>query len=1422
MPKLAGKDLTEITRQWEDLPRERALVLLPLRVETRYEEVGHDRWHLKVRVYPDALHAEVTSAAPSEAERARGREFWAGPADADAFAALAAACGGPWRALAVADATGPTPGPTATAPRARAALLPKRWAVFATDRKGFVMRFCGEPIPRDLPLHPNWEALADPATPLAGGLPAADPARWLVDFDAAVAVGMGLRLDLPEDHEELRSLVVVGLRGDADDGEQLAGLLRAHLRSDGLGLLFAGTPTNNTDDEPAGAVAAAGAHVGLTRVDRAPTSRFTTSLLEEGTLAGSGGLAVGAGAGTALARALGLRDSVLPLLPGGDVRLDEPRAAVQHLVRVAGFEPWLRQQGATDEQAQAIGGWFEDWVRADGPLPLLRVGKQPYGVLPVGRGLADQSPLEDKIARLVVRLRERWAAAVALVPRVDPAADDASDDEAAIVGQLAAALQRHPEPTVFSLRDLASASAPTIATTIAALDGLQAPLVAALQRLPNLDRLQQTQRLMPLVPKVLTARSVAWQLEAVGEALTQLGGDLPAALRGWRDDAVAALKTLKGQLKRAQAPAELLDGFEAPGPGRGSLTADSPAALELTLQVTSSAWRGGLVGDPGWMTGLARALRDETAPPAPAAGQPLWQQVLLLHAKELVLRCRVALLEKSVRGGYRRRRDRLCQALDRLAKLERAEVEALLRGAIGTCVYRLDAWLTGLSTAGLSRTVAAQLKDPKASSVVGGFACVLDLKPDRQRPPRPSAGHVLAPSLTHARMAALLRSGYAAYGDAAGFSVDLSSDRVRLARELFDGVRQGQGLGELLGERFERRLHAGGAADLIPEFRRAVLAGLGQADTPPHAIVDGVVLARARRAAWQAGQELDASEREVAARVKSVGDGREAAQQALAELDEALDALADTSLADALHGLLEGDDERVRATLEAIDRGRARPPQLEGLALQRGGPAIHHQVAVILPAAPERPGPGLGAVIEPGLDAWVGSIVAADQRFAFVAVDPAGVAAPRAMTASIAELGGGPLDLVALAPGGVLAGSVLERLLVARVGDAAPDTAWRIDADAGPGEVPALAELLAAAAWVQEALARAETLTPDHLTATPGATPPALVEQTAGLAAERRARLLARLAEVAALAVRGAPPSAAELAQARLLLTALSERPLPLPAASDPALRAWLAAASAGASARVQALPAGAGALCRLAGDWVPAPRSWGAPEAAGWLWRPAQGKQCWAVPAARGAAVQQWLDLLGPTRPQLGALSAALQAAEALGRAPPAPLAYQSPAGGGWVGVGPPRAAGPRDTVGLVVFGPRSGHPVGALAGLVIDGFTERIPEREVGGGVTFHWNAPVARAPQTILVADPPSATAWTPEGLAKLVVGTVELARERMVAPEDLLRAPTTGLGHFLPALALPDGVVSAASQALLEVFRQGERVLARDSAPGKDRR
>ena len=139
----------------------------------------------------------------------------------------------------------------------------------------------------------------------------------------------------------------------------------------------------------------------------------------------------------------------------------------------------------------------------------------------------------------------------------------------------------------------------------------------------------------------------------------------------------------------------------------------------------------------------------------------------------------------------------------------------LFRETLDLHGHRLDAWITSLATRRLD-----ELRSKQGQGLyVGAFGWVEDLEPAGRpmalpstKPVKPasSAGWVHTPSPAHAATAAILRSGQLSHaGRSTGklLGVDISSRRVREVDDLFEGIRQGQSLGAMLGYRFERALH---------------------------------------------------------------------------------------------------------------------------------------------------------------------------------------------------------------------------------------------------------------------------------------------------------------------------------------------------------------------------------------------------------------------------------------------------------------------------------------------------------------------------------------------------------------------------------------------------------------------------------------
>jgi hypothetical protein len=134
-------------------------------------------------------------------------------------------------------------------------------------------------------------------------------------------------------------------------------------------------------------------------------------------------------------------------------------------------------------------------------------------------------------------------------------------------------------------------------------------------------------------------------------------------------------------------------------------------------------------------------------------------------------------------------------------------------------------------------------------------------------------------------------------------------------------------------------------------------------------------------------------------------------------------------------------------------------------------------------------------------------------------------------------------------------------------------------------------------------------------------------------------------------------------------------------------------------------------------------------------------------------------------------------------------PLAVaQHPPATRWAGLPLPDGKDPvADATSILVHGANAG--ASTLAGLVIDEWADVIPARGATAGVAFSFDEPGARAPQAVLLAVPPAlGVPWTLDVLADVLTETADLARIRMVGPDE---APW--LGHYLPALYVADNSV-----------------------------
>jgi hypothetical protein len=235
------------------------ILLLPVRLETLVMPRGAD-FDVLIRVCLDDVHVDAHELALTQDERDWGTRYWqqAGAGHARTAWSQLAAHLGVHRAAYVARTLDPTRVPDAQHPRdpgtrtrpAQTSVLPTCWTAFVYDTGGQLLTTnTGAPIPDPLQVGPAPQPVPPPTGLRSAAMDTG--LQWLVDFTAAEAVGMALRIPLSAaQRAQLDAVLVVGWKqlDPVQSADRLRALLEAHHYTWGLELVPAGTPTNNTPE----------------------------------------------------------------------------------------------------------------------------------------------------------------------------------------------------------------------------------------------------------------------------------------------------------------------------------------------------------------------------------------------------------------------------------------------------------------------------------------------------------------------------------------------------------------------------------------------------------------------------------------------------------------------------------------------------------------------------------------------------------------------------------------------------------------------------------------------------------------------------------------------------------------------------------------------------------------------------------------------------------------------------------------------------------------------------------------------------------------------------------------------------------------------------------------------------------------------
>jgi hypothetical protein len=1053
---LGGRD--DPAQMAEALHGNLPVALFPIRIETRFLT---DRNAWRIRVYPDVLHVVAHAKELTEKEQAAGREYWAaqfGKEEEEAKRILRdmARAYGSNRALWILRTLTPEnrsqAGRTGAKPhfpslptidrrvkRTRAVLLPDRWCFLGYAGKREVFRAWGERIPDELAMSPHWFAADGEREALFAG-----DRKWLVDFEAAVANGMAYELTqtFVDDYNRKKGappfllksdvverLLVVGLEWTKDateTAEELADLFSSHRDSRGFGFVGALTPTNNTDE------GASGYSPKMEREAPASPQADAASPEEKDAF-------------DLFREAFGLpaKNFVEEGVRGS--HLAEQRTAL-HMMNVLWrgtfghylMEMWNPPGGEESSlyiktsAAYLLREYAVRYLRPGGALPTLRIGSQPYGILPVtGKRFRDpqDDASETAISKVLGLARPLWDLSL---PRVT-LLKDASMTDAMDILQTApcsqAAYYRDADPDNASTIAKYKANLPKqlLIANVLALFGVanDPPLVV----LNGQDFLEDP----PFGPGYLAA--VPWVLADQQDPLREA-----PAIAGFTG-AQNYIQSIANALRDPPATGDpVLDSFQSGPALLQSLLAfsvkmerhDAVVSLALghsvisqtvslrlpkqvyiepahetenTFEVRTPKELASLVVPslPGPSTLGEYVPRELSAHPptlprarATMAAQELWQATLAVSPP---LRNMAAAL----------------LSLDYLGGRTIGELNWAMRTTLDAFSYRLDAWYTARASRRLERFRA---KQPEGI-YVGAFGWVENLKPDN-RPD--SSGHVFAPSLAQAATAAILRSGFLANHEQGAFNIDLRSKRTRRAMDLLAGLTADQPLAALYGYRLERALRDQELGKLIWPMRLAYPwrpAGEDASEEPKEAVsardvVDGVSFLSdwadpAKAIARLRGVNLDEGHENPFKRLPKAD--WETFRAAVEEVRELADAASDLLMAEGIYQIVQGNFERAGAAIAVADK-QALPIEPQVVRTPRDGVGYVQRLAVLCPQPKKRLWPqDRKAAVEPRLNAWLEHMLGEPGRFVFAAE----VSRKQSPTKQKKTLSGAELGLSALA-----------------------------------------------------------------------------------------------------------------------------------------------------------------------------------------------------------------------------------------------------------------------------------------------------------------------------------------------------------------------------------------------------------------------
>ena len=936
------------------------VLMLPLRIETRIVD-NNNQSELWLRVYPDDIHVHNHEPVLTEKEYQYGIYYWKSLAVANREAGGKAETKkqnawqdlskrtGIQRALWIAKSTIPAnwhPNYTADenllnfnepelkdhdwtmAPRTN--ILPDKFAVSILKNNKVLSTHIGNTIPDTLYLGPDPYLAEEAFKKGDKNIEIHESFAWTTDFNKAVKNGMGFKIPLTNAHfnrGRIDQIVIMGVMATAspvESKEMIETLFESqHFSAKGFSFLPQRSPTNNTAENKSSY---------RPNEDYLPKGYYDgTTIQDLKNLPNA--------EGNNFAEYLGINSDIFDEVNNASMVEQFEASAMNKALYPATAGNFLEvycNPMLNDTSQKQIRDFFNHFVTAGGPLPSFRVGDQPYGTLVTSnlgqweekdtfyKGLTDTfKKLQSEFDQITIQK---------VVHTGRPG--DPSEIMMDIFGLNAGSKSFYQRMAY--LADLVSTQT-KLTKARKGLAAKQQEVLAFLKRMgySNTSNPTITSLAFKDVTNVIAFKNhVNGKMPSTKEFLEQIG-DSGKNYIEWLAT-VKSLSSLQNQKMGGPAPPFILYLLMR----HALLEEIKKSTEEFYLRQKVSYQRAAF--DKSFYN-FDRNVNDITE------FEILNGVPAKVSSQKFNIRQPVGdyLLNNGGTGIEAARLREMRAAMQVLAPLPTSKLHRYLRDHLDLVSYRLDAWQNGLffkrllenrelKPNGLYLGAFGWVENLRKSKKTEALNIPAELKPlnnAKVYKQEGSAGFVHAPSLNHATTAGVLLAGYqnhASKSDPSPFAINLSSERIRKATMILQGIQQQQSLEVLLGYQFERALHDITTANPVNNLNRYVF-GLrqkfpvesnsipqdgteAQEVVSPYPVVNGLSLTKASQAEIKA---VVTKPQDVPLVMKEID-----------RLKDTLDAVNDLLVSEAVHQATQGKKDRVVGLLNALKYSEL-PPELE-------------------------------------------------------------------------------------------------------------------------------------------------------------------------------------------------------------------------------------------------------------------------------------------------------------------------------------------------------------------------------------------------------------------------------------------------------------------------------------------------------------